>query len=209
MNPVSYDSDLWNQLKGAYGNVCDDVRILYEEKEDIEMPMRLNRMDKTKKTAYRVTFDNLCENLSHQLDFYEATYLVIPYMAKLLEKKMQKNDAEWQILIISGIGLSLISDTRKNRTKTADKEIIRNYKKSLRYFKRLVKRCCKKNRKYIKKLDFDEKSQFVTAVSAVLGNRRIPLLMIMGFSMFPEAVSKAMVSIAYFLERLSLFLFVH
>ena len=45
--------------------------------------MKLRRLDPEEKDDFRIAFDNLFENLCHQMSFYYATYLVLPYLVNL------------------------------------------------------------------------------------------------------------------------------
>ena len=47
-------------------------------------------LDFEEKECDQINFDNLCENLSHQLSFYNATYLAMPYLLLFLEKKRKE-----------------------------------------------------------------------------------------------------------------------
>lgn len=71
---------------------------------------KIIRLDFSEKDSYRINFDNLCENLSHQLSFYKATYLAMPYLVLLLEKKRRAQDFDWQLLIIREAGMILSTD---------------------------------------------------------------------------------------------------
>ena len=48
-----------------------------------EQKMKLLRLDPEEKDDFRIAFDNLFENLFHQMSFYYATYLVLPYLVNL------------------------------------------------------------------------------------------------------------------------------
>ena len=87
-----YDSKLWDTYRGAYGNVCEIVQIIMGDLAPSPNPLKLRRLDPEDKDNYRIVCDNLFENLTHQLSFYQATYLVMPYMVKLLEQKNAEND---------------------------------------------------------------------------------------------------------------------
>ena len=74
---VPLDSELWEIYRGAYGNVSREVAILMGE-PILEPQKKLRRLDMEEKEDYRIAFDNLSENLMHQMSFYEAAWLVMP-----------------------------------------------------------------------------------------------------------------------------------
>ena len=78
MNLIDFHSHLWETYTGAYGNVKDDIVILTNEKQLF--------YKKNECSEYHIAFDNLFENLSHQMSFYNATYIALPYIIKLLEE---------------------------------------------------------------------------------------------------------------------------
>lgn len=124
MTLVPFDSPLWNRYTGAYGNVCMEVRILLGDVADIPPQGKLNRFDTADKDDYRIAFDNLCENLWHQMGFYDGLYLVLPYMVTLLERKKADNDFAWQLAIISSMGICLATDSLYNGNNTFTPEAI-------------------------------------------------------------------------------------
>lgn len=63
------DSPLFEVYRGAYGNIADYLVILMGERKDAQETFRLRRLERTEKTNYEIAFDNLCENLWHQMSF--------------------------------------------------------------------------------------------------------------------------------------------
>lgn len=106
---VDLNSELWETFCGAYGNVSKEVEILMGE-PITEPQEKLRRLDSEEKEDYRIAFDNLCENLSHQMSFYEATYLALPYLVQLLERNSKSGSFEWKLTMISELGLCLATD---------------------------------------------------------------------------------------------------
>lgn len=87
--PISlqeFDSPLWESYRGAYGNVMDYLAILMGERDEAPETFQLRCLDNSPKTHYEMAFDNLCENLWHQMSFYPATWLAVPYLARLMER---------------------------------------------------------------------------------------------------------------------------
>ena len=86
MDFIPYDSELWEQYPGAYGNVCEEVKIVMGDVMDVPSQSKIRGLDLENKDDYEIAYDNLWQNLWHQMDFYEAMYIVMPYIAKLLEQ---------------------------------------------------------------------------------------------------------------------------
>lgn len=87
------------------------------EREDAHETFKLRRLDKALKTNYELAFDNLCENLWHQMSFYPATWLAVPYLARLMEKWEKESDAEWMFRGILAVGSCLATDVFGDRPK--------------------------------------------------------------------------------------------
>lgn len=111
------DSILWKTYTGAYGDVREYLTILTGEREDARETFKLRRLDKAPKTNYELAFDNLCENLWHQMSFYPATWLAVPYLARLMERWEKENDAEWMFRGILAVGSCLATDVFGDRPK--------------------------------------------------------------------------------------------
>ena len=110
LKPVEFTSKLWETYQGAYGDVREDVAFLFCPKELIPDTEKLRRLDDEEKDSYEIIFDNLSENLTHQLSLYHASYLVMPYLALLLELKRQEGDFDWQMKVIVLAGDVLATD---------------------------------------------------------------------------------------------------
>ena len=106
---VSFDSVLWNNYTGEYGNVKEYLQILFKEKEPIPMK-KLNFFKQDEKDNYVVAFDNLCENLWHKMKFHKATYLVLPYLYELVEKQ---DDKEWEFKILQAAGIACATEIKQ------------------------------------------------------------------------------------------------
>ena len=176
-----YDSKLWDTFRGAYGNVCKMVQVVMGDLEPSPTPLKLRRLDPEDKDNYRIVFDNLFENLTHQLSFYKATYLVLPYMVKLLEQRIAENDFDWQLAIISEMGICLATDIPENvRFQLDDKEIKESYEASVNLFKEQTKQFVNEHMEQLKVLDDDLKSMFVTALMAIFVDREMAFNLALG-----------------------------
>ena len=63
---------------GAYGNIKCEIEVLLKEVSGEEVEQE----------EFEDAFENLCETLWHQMSFYKASYLAMPYMLKFLEQKI-------------------------------------------------------------------------------------------------------------------------
>lgn len=176
-----YDSKLWDTYRGAYGNVCEMVQVIMGDLEPSPNPLKLRRLDPEDKDNYRVVFDNLFENLTHQLSFYEATYLVMPYMVKLLEQRAAENDFDWQLVIICEMGICLATDIPNNiSSEIKDEAVKENYKASVALFKEQTKQFLNEHMEQLTSLDDNTKSLFVTALMAIFVDRETAFNLALG-----------------------------
>ena len=85
------------------------------EREDAPETFKLRRLDNALKTNYELAFDNLCENLWHQMSFYHATWLAVPYLARLMKDWEKENDIKWLFQGILAAGNCLATDVYGDR----------------------------------------------------------------------------------------------
>lgn len=155
-------SNLWEIYMGAYGSILDEITILAK---DIPHTEEENKQ-------FETAFDNLCENLWHQMSFYNASYLAMPYMLDLLEQKEEQQDFKWQLRIISEMGMIVVTDISVNHyNKVEDAELTGNYDKCLLVLREKTKSFIMKYLNEIKQSDCNDKSYFYTGVLAVLDDR--------------------------------------
>lgn len=160
------DSDLWEQYQGAYGSALLDIQDLMKEhptQEDL---------------AY--VLENLRDNLEHQLSFYPASYLCVPYLIKLLEQKETQQDfwCQWNLITIMGrIALTDIPYNHSDCKCKADTAIEENYRNCMLVLQQKTAYFLMQNLEQLKLLDSFEKSEFSTAVLAILGDRETAFLL--------------------------------
>jgi len=185
---VPLDSELWEVYRGAYGNVAYDVKLLTgEEKEFDDWDMALverrqsrqgkeEDMEDTEKSA----LENLMEGLCHQMTFYEGTYLAMPYLVQILEKKQEEDDVEGQIAFIGHMGFLVATDVpdtpyRDIAESEADSEIMENYHLSILKLQEITKNFLEKHLEEIKQKKDDfyyQKDMFFDSVFAILSSDR-------------------------------------
>lgn len=181
INLVALDSKLWEIFRGAYGNVSKEVAILMGEPIR-EKQEKLRRLDPEEKEDYRIAFDNLCENLYHQMSFYTATYLVLPYLVTLFERDNEFSSFEWKLTMISELGGCLATDFPGNhKEQLTDKSILEAYEASILKLQELTKQFLEQYEENIKRLDFNERSMLVTAVLAIFGERETAFILTMSY----------------------------
>ncbi len=173
LKPVSFESPLWEEYRGAYGDIREDVAFLFCPKDLIPEMGKIIRLDFEDKDDERINFDNLCENLSHQLSFYDATYLAMPYLVLLLEKKIKEQNFHWQMMIILQAGMILSTDIPEyNQPKEADipKEILESYKMSKDILREKTKEFIEQHLDQIKEEKKGDLLYFATALLAIFGD---------------------------------------
>lgn len=155
--------------------MCEDVKIVMGDIMDISSSSKLERLDLEEKNDYDTAYENLWANLLHQADFYEATYIVMPYMVKLLEKNEGNFDRLFSM--ISNIGWCLATDipyyTRRiNKTVLSSYESVYNsYESAVSIIREKTKDFIRNNFEEIKARDADEKWMFSLSVMAILFDR--------------------------------------
>ena len=179
---VPTNSELWEIFRGAYGNVVNDIKLLTGEEtklDDWDMALldrRQHRQGKEEdiEDIEKIALENLFESVAHQMTFYPAIYLVMPYLVKFLEKKRAKNDFEGQISLITDMGLlvamDIPDDTYRDEVKPED-EVMNNYNLSLLKLQEITKRFLEQYLKEIRENSY-YKVPFLTSVFAILGSDR-------------------------------------
>ncbi|HIR57955.1 MAG TPA: hypothetical protein IAA54_09825 [Candidatus Gallacutalibacter pullicola] len=179
MKLVPFDSDLWDIYTGAYGSVRTEVKILMGHKKTAPPSgEKLRRLSAQEKGDYQIAFDNLCENLWHQTSFYNALYLVMPYMVTLLEQKESEHDFDWQLAIISAMGICLASAPDWNEESRIEPgDLLESYRLSVKKLKEKTKVFLSSHLDQISRLESRKRGEFLTALMAILGDREAAFLL--------------------------------
>ena len=177
MKFIPLDSALWEQYPGAYGSVSGEIAFLMGESTAPQVKLR--RLDPEEKDQERVAFDNLCENLSHQMSFYPALYLALPYMVKLLGQKA--GDYDWQLLIFSEIGICLATDvTWENEpAPRLPEDITESCREAAAILAERAERFLKENRKKLRREGTFERRRLCLGLYGLLGDRREAFALVM------------------------------
>lgn len=186
LKPVEFSSGLWEQYTGAYGDIREDVAFLFCRKELIPETMKLRRLDMEEKDDYEIIFDNLCENLMHQMSWYEGSYMAMPYLVLLLEKKRRSGDYEWEKKIIQAAGDVLSTDipccngSRGGDHAQMPEEILESYRLSVELVQEMTRDFLDRNMERLKEEDPGWLQYFCTDLMAILGDREAAFQMFLG-----------------------------
>ncbi len=171
------DSPLWEAYRGAYGNVREYLMILMGERELAPETFKLRRLDKTPKTNYEMAFDNLCENLWHQMSFYPATWLAMPYLARLMENWEKEKDREWLFQGILAAGSCLATDVYDSRPEDAC--VQESYENAILQIRAITTDFLAEHMDYVQEKDIGWRRGFAFAVTAILGEKRLAFMLTM------------------------------
>ena len=183
LKPVEFPSWLWEQYTGAYGDVREDVAFLFCPEELIPKTMKLRRLDTEEKSDYEIIFDNLCENLMHQMSWYPGSYLAMPYLVLLLEKRRQKQDYRWEKKIIQAAGDVLSTDIPccgGGDQAQMPEDIVESYQLSVELLQEMTKDFLDRNMERLKEENPGWLQYFCTDLMAILGDREAAFQMFNG-----------------------------
>lgn len=183
LNPVPFSSPLWEEYHGAYGDIREDVAFLFCPKEILPEMQKIMRLDFENKADDTINFDNLCENLTHQMSFYDATYLAMPYLALLFELKRQQQDFEWQYQILCQVGMIFATDIPYRNSKEPEslpQEIQNSYQQSKKFFEQMAQEFLEQNMDRLKEKEEGDLQFFCTALLAVLKDPQAAYQLVMG-----------------------------
>lgn len=185
---VPLDSELWEAYRGAYGNVAYDVKLLTGEEKEFDdwdmalMERRQSRQGREEdmEDTEKIAMENLMEGLCHQMSFYGATYLAMPYLVQILEKKQEEDDVEGQIAFITDMGFLVGTDVpdetyRDIAESEVAGEIMENYHLSILKLQEITKNFLEKHLDEIKQKKDDfyyQKEVFFNSVFAILSSDR-------------------------------------
>lgn len=177
MKLLSLDSDLWERYTGAYGSVREDVALLMGEAPFA--PQASPRRPAPEQDAERAAFENLCENLSHQMSFHPAIYLALPYMVKLLSRKAE--DFSWQLPIFTEAGICLATDVpwAHEGEVLPPQEVLNSYREAVAVLACEAERFLAGKRKQLRKEDVFARRRFFLGLLALLGDRREAFALVM------------------------------
>ncbi len=136
---IDFNSDLWDKLHGAYGNILEDIKPLAVKEP--EVPESEKSLYTSFESDYMIAFDNICCTLSHQMSFYPASYIALPYMANAFSYWYEKNDFVMQVIFLINIGIIVSTDIEYNTEcymemkESLPGSVIESYQDSILFFK--------------------------------------------------------------------------
>ena len=181
LHPAAFNSPLWGEYRGAYDDALEQVAFLFCPEELVPEMNKIIRLDFAEKDPYRINFDNLCENLSHQLSFYRATYLAMPYLVLLLEKKRRAQDYDWQLLIIQQAGIILSTDLPyENHAAEPPKEVLGSYQLSKELLRDMTKEFLSQHFERIKQEPEEDLKYSIASLLAIFGDPGAAFQLVIG-----------------------------
>ena len=132
----SIGSEIWSKYKGAYGNMSEVMDVFMKEPDNEDAA------------------EQVYQGINHQMLFYPAAYIVMPYLTKLLEGKIASGDIEWAEYCLFNIGMTIASDNcfarRKGKKIDVSADIKGNYRLCVKKLRRIAKRFYKENKMQLK-----------------------------------------------------------
>ena len=117
------NSDRWEKYVGGYGNIQGFLEKFVNDPDNKNIA------------------EDVYQSLNHQMGFYPANYLVIPYLVEMMEKKMASDDVEWVEYCLFNIGMALASKNVLTRHEYSrfeiDKDVKKAYRMSIKKLKKL------------------------------------------------------------------------
>lgn len=167
MQLLSLKSPLWKKYPGAFGSVKPYIQIIAPGQKQKKAGFRHGRSESD---VLESALDNLCSSLSHQMSFYPATVLAMPYLVELLELRHQQGDFFGQVRLISQIGICVMTDVKEDKG-VEEEELLKNYGKALLLLSATTKIFIRQSKEALKKLDKEDLSHFYMGVLGILGDR--------------------------------------
>ena len=157
------NSELWAMYRSACGMIWDEINIIWNELQG-STPEDVNFED---------IFENLCEKLTHQMSFYDASYLALPYLLKLYDKKVEEQDFEWQLRLLCAMGMIVMTDiSGLHDSDRVAPELVKNFQNCVVVLAEKTKKFIVKYQDLLAELDDNTKSYFYVMALAILDDRR-------------------------------------
>lgn len=115
--------------------------------------------------------ENICDNLTHQMTFYSATYIVLPHMVNLLERTIKQQDFDHAFYLIFQLGICLATDISGNHMSRIDGPSLDNYHLAVKKLAGLTKRFINLNLHKIKDMDEQQRGMLLAGALAIFGAR--------------------------------------
>lgn len=184
MEFADFNSELWEQLHGAYGNVKEDVLPLMVQEPEVPESEKVLNADY--KCEYMVAFDNICQQLYHQMTFYDASYIVLPYLVKAFNYWYEKDDFAMQVLFLVNAGIIVSTDNPFSNPHSEDiiknipESLMESYHKSILFFKEKAEELLLNKRDMLKQYSPDDISYICVSLLAFIGEREHSFAFLLG-----------------------------
>lgn len=170
-------------MRQTFRIIEDYLVILMGEREKAPETFKLRRLENVPKTNYELAFDNLCENLWHQMSFYPATWLALPYLARLMEGWEREKELEWMFRGILAAGSILATDVFGDRP--GEEDICESYRNAGLQIRAMTIDVLAGNLEDIRQKGVQWRREFSIAVTAILGERKLAyMLYLSGFQSY-------------------------
>jgi len=115
--------------------------------------------------------DIIFQNITHQMTFYSAIYVVFPHMVRLLEQVLDEGDVEHAHLLIFNLGICLATDIPENHFEKVDSPLLDDYNAAAQKLAGLTKHYLNTYLNEIQEMDEEQRSMLFVATLAILGER--------------------------------------
>lgn len=136
MQEIDLAAKEWEQYPGAFGNMAEVMADFLHSPDDEDLA------------------EAVYEGINHQMSFYPAAYLAVPYLTQLLEQKIAAGDVEWAEYCLFQLGMTLASDNIATKWDIkrigVAKEVQTNYQQYVKKLKKIAKQFYRANKKQLK-----------------------------------------------------------
>ncbi|MCX4326741.1 MAG: hypothetical protein OSJ45_05530 [Lachnospiraceae bacterium] len=188
---ADFNSELWEQLRGAYGNIQEDIAPLMVDNPEVPEDEKTLNPYMSYKSDYMIAFDNVCNQLWHQMSFYDASYIAMPYLAKAFNYWYEKNDFIMQVLFLINAGIIVSTDNKyndiyNNIKDTIPENIMESYNQSILFFKEKAEELLTNKLDMLKQFKPDTVSYICISLLAFVGKREHSFILLLeNFSQCP------------------------
>ena len=204
---ADFNSELWEQLRGAYGNIQEDIAPLMADTPEVPDNEKTLSPYASFESDYMIAFDNILQQLSHQMSFYNASYIALPYLANAFNYWYEKDDFVMQVLFLVNTGVIVSTDNEDNHqynndiTDTIPENIMESYNQSILFFKEKAEELLINRLDMLKQFEPDIVSYICISLLALVGKREHSFVLLLeNFSQCPVVCENC----GFFLEEIEL-----
>lgn len=181
---IDFNSDLWDKLHGAYGNILEDIKPLTVKEP--EVPETEKKLDISFESDYMIGLDNIYCTLSHQMSFYPASYIALPYLANAFNYWYEKDDFMMQVIFLLNVGIIVSTDIEYNtKYYSGIKDnlpagVMDSYQESILFFSEKAKELLLNKLDLLKQFQPVDITYICTAFVALIGKREHAFALLLG-----------------------------